>query len=109
PLLVRIPGSDWMEWDPSANGWDVDQCVKLCLALSELGVDFLDVSSGGLMAAQNVVSRPGYQTAFSRAVRKALRENGLEKNTKVGAVGMIISGVQAEELLQSGAAYAVLV
>jgi 2,4-dienoyl-CoA reductase-like NADH-dependent reductase (Old Yellow Enzyme family) len=109
PLLVRIPGSDLMEWDPSANGRDVDQCIKLSLALSELGVDFLDVSSGGLMAALKVVSGPGYQTAFSRAVRKALRDNGLEKNTKVGAVGVITSGVQAEELLQSGAADAVLV
>jgi len=107
PLLVRIPGTDWVEYNPSANGWEVTQCTALGVELSRLGVDFLDVSSAGLLSAQKITSGPGYQVPYAAAVKKALAEIGSE--TKVGTVGMITSGVQAETILQAGLADAVLV
>jgi 2,4-dienoyl-CoA reductase-like NADH-dependent reductase (Old Yellow Enzyme family) len=42
-------------------------------------------------------------------VKKALQESGRAEKTKVGIVGMITSGVQAEELLQEGKGDMVLV
>lgn len=100
PLLVRIPGSDWMSHDPTVPAWDIDQCVELAKALSkpEMGVDFLDITSAGLMAEQKIISGPGYQAPFSQAVKKAIGSS----DTLVGVVGMIRKGVQAEEMLQSG-------
>ena len=107
PLFVRIPGSDWMP--PNTNNWDIEQAVALSLALSDAGVDFLDVSSAALMAAQKVISGPGYQVPFSDAIKKALEKAGKGEKTKVGAVGMITSGKQAESILTEGKADAVFV
>lgn len=107
PLFVRIPGSDWMP--PNTDNWDIEQAVALSLALSEAGVDFLDVSSAALMAAQKVISGPGYQVPFSDTIKKALEKAGMGEKTKVGAVGMITSGKQAEDIIVEGKADAVLV
>ena len=107
PLLVRIPGNDWMPDSP--DNWDAQQATTLSLALSDLGVDFIDVSSAGLMSEQKIKSGPGYQAQFSEVVKKALEESGKAERTKVGIVGMVTSGVQAEELLQQGKGDAILV
>ncbi|KAL3420558.1 NADH-dependent flavin oxidoreductase [Phlyctema vagabunda] len=103
PLLIRIPGSDWVD---SPDAWDVKQAVELAKALSapELGVDFLDVSSGGLLSQQKIKSGPSYQAPFSKAVKEAVKDTGI----LVGAVGMITQGEQAEGLLQDGYADIIL-
>ncbi|KAG4429626.1 hypothetical protein IFR05_014899, partial [Cadophora sp. M221] len=107
PLLVRIPGTDWMP--PDSDCWEINQAVTLSLALSKSGVDFLDVSTAALMSEQKVISGPGYQVPFASAIKEALEKEGLGEQTKVGTVGMITSGVQAEEILEAGKADAVLV
>ena len=61
------------------------------------------------MSEQKVVSGPGYQVPFAAAIKEALEKEGLGEQTKVGTVGMITSGVQAEEILAAGKADAVLV
>ena len=107
PLLVRIPRSDWVP--ESFHGFDVSQAVPLGLALADLGVDFIDVCSAGLLSEQKVISGPGYQAPFAAAVKKALQEAGKNEKTVVGTVGMITSGLQAQELLNDGMADAILV
>ncbi|KAH6722626.1 putative NADPH dehydrogenase C23G7.10c [Leptodontidium sp. MPI-SDFR-AT-0119] len=107
PLLARIPGTDWMP--PDSNCWEINQAIALSLALSKAGVDFLDVSTAALMSEQKVISGPGYQVPFASAIKEALEKEGLGEQTKVGTVGMITSGVQAEEILEAGKADAVLV
>ncbi|KAH8587691.1 putative NADPH dehydrogenase C23G7.10c [Bisporella sp. PMI_857] len=106
PLLVRVPGSDWVP-EP-APSWKVGDCVVLSLRLADLGVDFIDVSSAGLMHEQKVISGPSYQVPFAAAVKEALIEAG-RGDVAVGTVGMITSGVQAEGILDKGEADAVLV
>ncbi|KAI9815932.1 MAG: hypothetical protein M1827_001924 [Pycnora praestabilis] len=98
PLLVRISATDWLEYDPSTLSWDIDQAIALSQALVTRGVDLLDVSSGGLVAAQKIKSGPGYQAPFSKAIREAVQGSGVA----VGVVGMITSGSQANELLDQG-------
>lgn len=102
PLLVRTPGSDWCEHLPSIPAWDLSQCVALARALSapELGVDFLDITSAGLMAEQKIASGPGYQAHFSKAVKEAVAGTGV----LTGVVGLIKKGEQAEKFLQEGVA-----
>lgn len=106
PLLARITGTDWM---PEGSGaWDLPQAIKLSLALADAGVDFLDVSTSGLMSEQKIIAGPGYQVPYAAGIKKALKEAGKD-HVMVGAVGMINSGVQAEKILEDGLADAVLV
>ncbi len=96
PLLVRISATDWVE-----GGWDADQSVELCRALRDLGVDLVDVSSGGQVPSARVPVGPGYQTAFAERIRR-------EAAVATGAVGMIVSPEQADHVIRSGQADLVL-
>ncbi len=59
------------------------------------GVDLIDCSSGGLIARCKNSGRPGYQVPFADKVR---REAGI----LTGAVGMIISPHQADQIIGNG-------
>ncbi len=96
PLFVRVSATDWAE-----GGWDLPQTVELARRLKALGVDLIDCSSGGLVPYAKIPAGPGYQVPFSEAVR---REAGIA----TGAVGVITEPAQAEEILASGKADAVL-
>ncbi len=96
-LFVRLSATDWVE-----GGWDLDQTVALASELRELGVDLVDVSSGGNVADAVVPVGPGYQVPFAAAVR-----HGAEVATS--AVGLITEPDQAEAILARGDADAVMV
>ena len=96
PLLVRLSATDW-----APGGWDVEETVELSRWLRELGVDLVDVSSGGNVTTQQIAVGPGYQVPFARAVREGA---GLP----TGAVGLITEPAQAEQVLAEGSADAVL-
>jgi 2,4-dienoyl-CoA reductase-like NADH-dependent reductase (Old Yellow Enzyme family) len=96
PLLMRISASDWVE-----GGWDVEQSVVLCREAAARGVDLVDVSSGGNDPRQALVVGPGYQVPFASQVRR-------EAGVATGAVGLITEPAQAEEIVASGDADAVL-
>lgn len=96
PVFVRISATDWME-----NGWDLEQSVELCRRLKGLGVDLVDVSSGGAVPGARIPFGPGYQVNFAATIR---RETGVA----TGAVGMISEPVQAETILATGQADMVL-
>ena len=96
PVLVRISATDWME-----HGWDLEQSVELCRRLKGLGVDLVDVSSGGAVPGARIPFGPGYQVGFAAAIR---REAGIP----TGAVGMISEPVQAETIVATGQADVVL-
>lgn len=95
PLFVRLSGTDWYE-----GGWDIEQTVQLAVMLKEMGVDLIDCSSGGNIAAQKIQLGPGYQVPFSEAVRKT--------GILTGTVGLITSAQQAEDILQEGKADLIL-
>ncbi len=96
PLFVRISATDWVE-----GGWDVDQSVELSRRLAREGVDLIDCSSGGLLPGVKVPVGPGYQTGFAERIRR-------EAAVKTGAVGMIRGADQADHIVRSGQADAVL-
>ena len=96
PLFVRISATDWAE-----GGWDLPQSIELAKRLRELGVDLIDCSSGGLVPYAKVEVGPGFQVPFARAIRA-------EARIATGAVGLITSAQQAEEIVQGGSADAVL-
>ncbi len=96
PLVVRLSATEWVE-----GGLDVDDVAEVATMLAGHGVDLIDVSSGGNSAHQKVVTGPGYQVPFAAAIGK---QSGLP----VAAVGLITEPEQAEEIVASGSADAVL-
>ena len=80
-----------------AGGWDIDDTVAFGRAAAERGIDFIDVSSGGMSPDQEIVAGPGYQVGFAARIKA---ETGLTTM----AVGMITDPVQAETIVRSGQA-----
>lgn len=90
PVFLRISASDWKE-----GGWDIAQSVEFCKRAKQLGVDLIDVSSGGNVSDAKIAIRPGYQVPFARAVREGAA-------IATGAVGLITEPVQAEQIIGDG-------
>ncbi len=96
PLFVRISCTDWAE-----GGWDLEQSVAFCLELKKIGVDLIDCSGGAMVPSATIPAGFGYQTPFAAEIRS-------RAGIATGAVGMITSPVQAEHILLTGQADAVL-
>jgi 2,4-dienoyl-CoA reductase-like NADH-dependent reductase (Old Yellow Enzyme family) len=95
PVLVRFSGTDWVD-----GGWDEHQTATVAHWALEAGADLFDISSGGLVRAPIPVG-PGYQVPLAAHVRSA-------GNVPVNAVGLITTAEQAEEILRSGQADAIM-
>jgi 2,4-dienoyl-CoA reductase-like NADH-dependent reductase (Old Yellow Enzyme family) len=96
PLFVRISASDW-----TTGGWTVEESVVLAGELEKLGVDLLDVSSGGNVHNAAITVGPGYQVQFADAVKHG-------STIVTSTVGMITDAHQANEIIQSGKADVVM-
>ncbi|MGA7322040.1 MAG: NADH:flavin oxidoreductase/NADH oxidase [Candidatus Sulfotelmatobacter sp.] len=97
PVFVRISATDWVE-----GGWDIEQSIELARQVKGFGVDLIDCSSGGNVAQARIPLGPGYQTPFAQRIRR-------ESEIMTGAVGMITSPVQAEHVLATARADAVII
>jgi 2,4-dienoyl-CoA reductase-like NADH-dependent reductase (Old Yellow Enzyme family) len=97
PLFVRISATDWAD-----GGWDVEQSVVLARHLKDLGVDLIDVSSGGLVPKARIPVGKGYQVPLARKIR-------CEVGIMTGAVGLITEPRHADEIVTGGDADLVFV
>ncbi|OJX32580.1 MAG: oxidoreductase [Chryseobacterium sp. 36-9] len=89
-LFVRISGTEYAE-----NGWEITDSVELSKTLKDKNVDLIDVSSGGNINGVTIPLRPGYQVPLAEDVKK-------NAEIQTGAVGLITSAEQAEQILQNG-------
>lgn len=96
PLFVRVSATDWAE-----GGWGAEDTLAFAERLKALGVDLLDLSSGGVVPGVRVPVAPGFQVPFADAVRKRV-------GMPTGAVGLLTTPEQAETVLQAGSADLVL-
>jgi 2,4-dienoyl-CoA reductase-like NADH-dependent reductase (Old Yellow Enzyme family) len=96
PLFIRISATDWAE-----GGWTPDDSVALAVRLAPLGIDLVDCSSGGLVPHARIPVGPGYQVPFAERIRR-------EASIMTGAVGMITSPEQADQIIRNGEADIVL-
>jgi 2,4-dienoyl-CoA reductase-like NADH-dependent reductase (Old Yellow Enzyme family) len=104
-MLHRVSATEWLEEAlPNEPSWRVEDTVKLAGILSERGVDFLDVSSGGNHPKAIMKGGPAYQAPFAEAVKQAV-----EDKLVVGSVGSITNGKIAQEVLDKGQADVILV
>jgi len=96
PVFVRISSTDWIE-----GGWDIEQSVELARRLHDRGVDLIDCSSGGAVKASIPIA-PGYQVPFAERIRRDAR-------IATGAVGLITTARQADDIVANGQADCVLI
>jgi 2,4-dienoyl-CoA reductase-like NADH-dependent reductase (Old Yellow Enzyme family) len=89
PLFVRISATDWTN-----GGWETEQSVALAEQLKALGVDLIDVSTGGAVPNADIPIGPGYQVPFAARIKEAT-------GIMTAAVGMISEPEQADQIVQN--------
>lgn len=87
PLFVRISATDWV-----AGGFTENDAVQLSHLMKDNGVDLVDCSSGGNSPLQQIPVGPQYQVPFAEKIKK-------ETGILTGAVGLITTAQEAEEIL----------
>lgn len=96
PVFVRISATDWTD-----GGWDLPQSVEFAKELKELGVDLIDCSTGGLVPDAKIPVAANFQVPFAAEIRE-------EAQIATAAVGLITEPQQAEDIVASGQADAVM-
>lgn len=96
PLMVRLSATDWIQ-----EGLTIDDTVQVVRWLGERGVSMVDVSSGA-NAPVRIPVGPGYQVGLATTIRQ-------QTGMPVAAVGLITDPVQAEHIVATEQADAVLI
>lgn len=107
PLYLRISSTDWMEeteLGKKLGSWDVESSIRLAKLLPALGVDLLDVSSGGNHPEQriNMFESKDYQIRIAAQIRSELKKENL--SLFIGAVGLITEAEQARDIVKDSGA-----
>jgi 2,4-dienoyl-CoA reductase-like NADH-dependent reductase (Old Yellow Enzyme family) len=92
PIGMRVSATDWVD-----GGWTPEETVVLAKELKKRGLDYMDVSSGGLSPLQKIPLSAGYQVPFAEKVKK-------ETGIVTMSVGLIAGYQQAEDIVASGKA-----
>ncbi|WP_017607580.1 NADH:flavin oxidoreductase/NADH oxidase [Nocardiopsis xinjiangensis] len=103
PLFFRTSATDWLTENPDdpRDGWTGDDTVRLAKELQAVGVDLLDVSSGGMVHDAQIPAGPDYQVPLAAQARQ-------ESGIATCAVGVIVEPRQAEEIIATGRADATM-
>jgi 2,4-dienoyl-CoA reductase-like NADH-dependent reductase (Old Yellow Enzyme family) len=96
PLFVRLSATEWVP-----GGWDIEDSIALARRLRAHGVDLVDCSSGGNVPKADIPLGPGYQVPLAERIRH-------DAGMPTGAVGMITTPAQANEIIAQGRADCVL-
>lgn len=103
PLFLRLSSTEWMEHSDlhkQFGSWDVESTIRVSKIVADLGVDLLDVSSGGNHPQQRIdmFNAKDYQIKIAAQIRKAVRAAG--KELLIGAVGLITEAEQARDIVE---------
>lgn len=96
PVLVRFSATDYAD-----GGWDEEQTAIVAGWAADAGADFFDISSGGNVSGVRIPVGPGYQVPLAEYVKG-------NAAVSVSAVGLITTPAQAEAVVSSGQADAVM-
>jgi 2,4-dienoyl-CoA reductase-like NADH-dependent reductase (Old Yellow Enzyme family) len=96
PVFFRLSATDWTE-----GGWTLEESIVFCRELKKIGIDFIDVSTGGNVSSAKIPVEPGYQVPFAKEIKR-------QADIITGAVGLITNAQQAEEILNAEEADAIL-
>ena len=96
PVFVRFSATDYAE-----GGWNREDTATVSAWARDAGADFFDISTGGNIAGVTIPLSPGYQVPFADFVASTA-------GVPVNAVGLITESAQAEQIVASGQAQAVM-
>jgi 2,4-dienoyl-CoA reductase-like NADH-dependent reductase (Old Yellow Enzyme family) len=96
-VMVRFSATDWRE-----GGWNEADTASVARWAADAGADFFDISTGGAVADVEIPLSPGYQVPFASHVRE-------HAGVPVSAVGLITDPSDAEDIVGSGRADAVMI
>jgi NADPH2 dehydrogenase len=91
-LGARITGNDWRD-----DGLSTDDAVTYSKALKSDGLDYIDVSSGGITADTRNPASGGYNVPIAERVKR-------EAAIATRVVGLITTPAQAEAIVAEGKA-----
>ena len=102
PLFLRLSATEWMsdtDLGKEFGSWTVSDTIAVTKLAADLGVDLLDVSSGGNHPHQkiNMFESKDYQTRIAAQIRRELKLAG--KDMLIGAVGLITEAEQARDIV----------
>ncbi|GAA5850984.1 hypothetical protein JCM5353_007174, partial [Sporobolomyces roseus] len=105
-LDLRISGTEWSpQGEKDENGewisWGIEQSKVFVNEAIKLGIDMVDVSSGGNDSHQQIQTCPSYQVPLAEAIKSSLPP---DSRIPVSTVGLITQSHQAEDILQQGKA-----
>lgn len=89
PIAVRFSATDYRD-----DGFTLADCSEVASWCEIQGADLFDISSGGLILGVSIPFGPGYQVPLAQTI-----SNKVE--SPVATVGLITTGSQAEEILQT--------
>ena len=92
PLGARISAVDWVD-----GGLVIEDAVQWVAAMKDAGLDYVDISSGGVTSDVRTPTTPGYNVPLAEKIK---RETGIATSV----VGLIATPKQAEEIVASGQA-----
>lgn len=104
PLFFRASCTEWLEGTEVekafGGSWDLDSTIRLAKELPDLGVDLLDVSSGGNHKDQktDLFKQKDYQVSRAARIRRELIK--ADKRLLIGAVGLITEAEDAKDIVQ---------
>ena len=90
-LGARITGSDWLD-----GGLTAADAVFCATTRRAAGLDYVDISSGGITPAARTPTTPGYNVDIAEQVRAT--------GIATRAVGLIVTAQQAETIVSEGKA-----
>jgi 2,4-dienoyl-CoA reductase-like NADH-dependent reductase (Old Yellow Enzyme family) len=96
PLFVRVSATDWDE-----RGITVTDVATVAGWLHDDGADLIDTSTGGIAPGIPIPAGPGYQVEFADTIRHTAE-------MPTNAVGLITAPQQANDIVESGKADAVM-
>ncbi|KAJ5910435.1 hypothetical protein N7504_005078 [Penicillium tannophilum] len=103
PVFVRVGVTDWLEKTEIGKKfgtWTIESTLQLARLLPDLGIDLIDVSSGGnhYQAQFNVFDGGDKHTEMALKVKQVLAAEG--SKLLVGTVGLITEAKQARDLVK---------
>lgn len=90
------------------GSWDVESTIKVAKQLPTLGIDLLDVSSGGNHPDQRIdgFNTKDYQVKIADRIRNVVHADNLK--LLIGAVGLITEAEQARDIVEQAGTVAQL-
>lgn len=96
-VFVRFSATDWVD-----GGWNEEETAVVTDWVKDLGVDVVDISTGGLVAGASIPVAPGYQVPMAHFIKD-------HAHLPATAVGLITEAQQANAIIADGRADAVFI